>query len=182
MKFMVRMAALTLAVWLILSGCSGGGGDRTTASGNDQVAEEDRFGGTLTVGIGVPIVNDLLDPHRSASPGNSRIQRSLFDSLVVELPNSEYGPWLAKRWDISDDGLTYTFYLRDDVTFTDGTKLDAEAVKFSFDRIRELPNPGLALNYIGSARHPSEIIRPRVRPVIMICGSAHNTGRTRMAF
>ena len=163
MKSIIRAAMLTLAAWLILSGCSGGGGGQTLVSGSDQVAEEDRYGGTLTVGIGVPIVSDLLDPHRSASPGNSRIQRSLFDSLVVELPNHEYGPWLARRWEISDDGLTYTFYLRDDVTFTDGTKLDAEAVKFNFDRIRELPNPGLALNYIGSLQETEVVDEYTVR-------------------
>lgn len=150
MKSMKKMTSLTLILLMaLLSACSGGNGQQAAAGGS-EVAEGDRYGGSLSVGIGVPIVSDLLDPHRSASPGNSRIQRSLFDSLVVELPNNEYGPWLAKKWEVSEDGLTYTFYLRDDVTFTDGTKLDAEAVKFNFDRIKTLENPGLALNYIGS--------------------------------
>ena len=43
-------------------------------------------------------------------------------------------PGLAESWEISDDGLTYTFRLREGVTFHDGTTMDAEDVKFSYDR------------------------------------------------
>lgn len=145
---------------LILSGCSElNSGTNANSVSNSATNKQDsktnealtpKEGGTLLVGIGVPIVSDLLDPHRSASPGNSRVQRSLFDSLVVELPNGEFGPWLATSWEISEDGLTYTFNLSDDVKFTDGTVFNAEAVKFNFDRILSLESPGLALNYIGS--------------------------------
>ena len=45
-------------------------------------------------------------------------------------------PGWRKAWEISDDGLTYTFKLHDGVTFHDGTGMDAEDVKFSLDRAR----------------------------------------------
>ena len=47
----------------------------------------------------------------------------------------EIEPALAKSWDIAPDGLTYTFHLRDGVKFHDGTDFNADAVKFTFDRM-----------------------------------------------
>ncbi|MCQ4823145.1 ABC transporter substrate-binding protein, partial [Eubacterium callanderi] len=47
----------------------------------------------------------------------------------------EVKPALAESWDISDDGLTYTFHLRKGVTFTDGEPFNAQAVKQNFDAI-----------------------------------------------
>ncbi len=63
-------------------------------------------------------------------------QNMVFEPLVV---NTEEGikPWLAKDWDISDDGLEYTFYLREDVNFSDGENFNAEAVKLNMDAILE---------------------------------------------
>ena len=53
----------------------------------------------------------------------------------------EVEPALAESWEISDDGKTYTFDLRDGVTFHDGTPLTAEAVKFNFDRMLKEDHP-----------------------------------------
>jgi peptide/nickel transport system substrate-binding protein len=50
-------------------------------------------------------------------------------------------PGLAERWDISDDGRTYTFHLRQGVTFHDGTPFDAQAVKFNFNRMLDENHP-----------------------------------------
>ncbi len=55
--------------------------------------------------------------------------------------STEPVPWLATRWTISPDGKTYTFTLRRNVTFTDGAPLDAQAVKFTFDRNLRLKGP-----------------------------------------
>src|SRR5690606_40804787 len=48
--------------------------------------------------------------------------------------STELEPGLAERWDVSDDGLVYRFYLRQGVTFHDGTPFNAEAVKFRIER------------------------------------------------
>jgi peptide/nickel transport system substrate-binding protein len=77
-----------------------------------------------------------------AYPIGSEIILNIFDTLVAwKAPDfTELEGRLAESWDISDDGLIYTFKLRDGVLFQDGTPFDAEAVKFSFERTLEL-NP-----------------------------------------
>ena len=58
--------------------------------------------------------------------------RNCYDTLVVR-ENGEFKAGLAETWDISDDGLTYTFHLKEGVKFSDGTDLNAEAVKTSLE-------------------------------------------------
>jgi peptide/nickel transport system substrate-binding protein len=57
------------------------------------------------------------------------------DPLVIVAPDGTYQPALATAWEISEDATTYTFTLREDVVFQDGTPFNAEAVKFNYDRI-----------------------------------------------
>jgi peptide/nickel transport system substrate-binding protein len=107
-------------------------------------------GGELVFGFdGAAITEFVLDPEKSLYAPHHRVMRSIFDSLVVALPGHRFGPWLAKSWEVSPDGLTYTFHLRDDVTFHDGTKFDAEAVKFNLDRIKDPKNALYAISDIG---------------------------------
>jgi len=61
------------------------------------------------------------------------ISRQVLDGLVTEDQDGSIKPWLATDWKVSDDGLTYTFTLKDGVKFTDGTTLDAAAVAYNFD-------------------------------------------------
>ena len=74
-----------------------------------------------------------LDPANSAAAGLNPL-RLLFDTLVVQGSDSTPRPGLAQSWTISDGGKAYTFKLKDNVRFHDGTPLDAHAVKFSLDR------------------------------------------------
>lgn len=62
---------------------------------------------------------------------------SVYDKLIDVDPEGELEPMLATDWRASEDGETYTLSLREDVEFQDGTKFDAEAVKFNLDRYRE---------------------------------------------
>ena len=62
--------------------------------------------------------------------------RQLYDSLVEQDPETgEITPWLAESWEINDDATEFTFHLRDDVTFSDGTPFTADVVKANFDDI-----------------------------------------------
>jgi peptide/nickel transport system substrate-binding protein len=61
----------------------------------------------------------------------------LYNTLVDVSLDGEILPELATEWEMSDDGTSYTFTLREGVTFHDGTTLDAAAVKFSLDRVRD---------------------------------------------
>lgn len=79
---------------------------------------------------------DIRDINPHLYSGEMAAQNMVFESLVK---NTDEGvePWLAKSWDISEDGKEYTFYLREDVEFTDGEKFNAKAVKLNFDAIIE---------------------------------------------
>ncbi|MCU1440859.1 MAG: transporter substrate-binding protein [Rhodoglobus sp.] len=61
------------------------------------------------------------------------ISYNVLDSLVSLDENSQVVPWLAEKWEESDDGLSWTFTLKDGVGFTDGTPVNAEAVAYNFD-------------------------------------------------
>jgi peptide/nickel transport system substrate-binding protein len=78
---------------------------------------------------------DTLDPNITTFSDSLRIARHLFDPLVEQPAAGEFIPALATSWEVNDTADVYTFELRDDVTFHDGTPFDAEAVKFTFDRI-----------------------------------------------
>jgi len=83
-----------------------------------------------------------LDPHAVTAVNDFRILMNLYDGLVRYKDGTlEPEPGLAESWDISDDGLTYTFKLREGVTFHDGSSLDAEAVKFNFERMLDENHP-----------------------------------------
>lgn len=67
--------------------------------------------------------------------------RNVAESLTDQDPDTgKIIPWLAKSWEISDDALTYTFHLRDNVTFSNGERFDAKAVKAAFDSDKALAN------------------------------------------
>jgi len=80
-------------------------------------------------------LGDNMDPAKTAALQSGITLRLVGDTLIAKDFDGNFVPHLAKSWDISEDGLTWTFTLRDDVIFHDGTPLDAEAVRFSFDRI-----------------------------------------------
>jgi peptide/nickel transport system substrate-binding protein len=77
-----------------------------------------------------------LDPTSAAAGAiDSVLYSNVFEGLTRFMSDGSVVPGLAESWEISDDGLTYTFSLRSGVTFHDGTTMDAEDVKFTLDRI-----------------------------------------------
>ncbi len=83
-----------------------------------------------------------LDPHAVTAVNDFRILVNVYDGLTRYKDGTlEVEPSLAESWDISDDGKTYTFKLREGVSFHDGTPFNAEAVKFNFDRMLNEDHP-----------------------------------------
>jgi peptide/nickel transport system substrate-binding protein len=122
-----RAALLSAFVLAAVTACSTGDGKDT------PTAAEPRSGGSLVyAGEQEP---DCWDPHTSAQDVTAFVQRPVFDSLVHQTPDGELEPWLAEKWTVADGGKSYVFTLREGVTFTDGSKLDAAAVKANFDHI-----------------------------------------------
>jgi peptide/nickel transport system substrate-binding protein len=91
-------------------------------------------GGDFTFGYSSSFV-DVLDPHVTSQSVSHFIMANVFDPLVYLRANGEFAAGLAESWTSSPDGLVWTFKLKRGVTFHDGTPFDAQAVKFSFDRM-----------------------------------------------
>jgi peptide/nickel transport system substrate-binding protein len=90
---------------------------------------------SITVAIQLEPPN--LDPTGGAAQAiDSVLYSNVFEGLTRFMADGSVVAGLAQSWDISEDGLTYTFMLHDGVTFHDGTTMDAEDVKFSLDRAR----------------------------------------------
>ena len=66
-----------------------------------------------------------LDASIWSGDSDNQISRQIFDSLIYSPEAGVFVPWLAESWEIAEDGLTYTFKLREDVTFHDGTPFNA---------------------------------------------------------
>jgi peptide/nickel transport system substrate-binding protein len=121
--FAMLFCALSLAA---VAGCSSG-----STSGTE--AGTPHSGGSITYATDEE--PDCWDPHTSPQDVTAFLQRPIYDSLVYQTPDGSLEPWLATRWRLSKDGKVYTFELRKDVTFHDGSRLDAPAVKANFDHI-----------------------------------------------
>ncbi|UWR76446.1 ABC transporter substrate-binding protein [Phaeobacter inhibens] len=90
-----------------------------------------------TVTVALQLEPPHLDPTSAAAGAIDQVLYSnVFEGLTRFMGDGSVVPGLAESWEISEDGLTYTFSLQDGVTFHDGTTMDAEDVKFSLDRAR----------------------------------------------
>lgn len=122
--FAALALALALLSTLVLAGC----------------AKKDQAGGATTPAVERPVRLSLgwtpnLDPAIGADEAASIAQVNIYDSLVFPKLDGTVAPCLAERWDESPDGLTYTFYLRQDVKFHNGDPLTADDVVFSMQRL-----------------------------------------------
>ena len=81
---------------------------------------------------------DNLDPWLSAASDTEAVFHNVFEGLVLFDETGALIPGLAESWDISDDGLTYTFHLRDDVTFHNGKAFSAEDVVYTYESLSGL--------------------------------------------
>ena len=85
--------------------------------------------------IGMVLEPPGLDPTSGNAAATDEVTyANIFEGLTRIDETGAVQPDLAQSWDISDDGLTYTFHLHDGVKFHDGTPLTADVVKFSLDR------------------------------------------------
>ena len=97
-----------------------------------------------------------LDPHRASGVPTANLLRDLFEGLTTTAPNGRIVPGAAGRWDVSRDGMTYTFYLRDDGRWSNGDPLTADDFVFGF---RRSVDPETAAAY-GRMLAPIQNARP----------------------
>lgn len=136
-----RVLSLCLAGLMAasLTGCGGAGNaaETTAAAGAENSAAASEAGASEgkeeLVFVNYRDIRDL-NPHLYA--GEMYAQEMLYETLV-NITADGYEGCLAESWDITDDGRTYTFHIRDGVKFSDGEVCDANAIKANFDAIIE---------------------------------------------
>ena len=132
----IRPLALTAAGALLLTACGGGGDSVDTGGGGGG-------GGDDVLVAAVSAQPDQLDPHVTTAYPSFQVLENVYDTLVA--PSAEdltMEGSLAESWETSDDQLTWTFSLREGVTFHDGSEFDSADVVYSYNRIidEELSN------------------------------------------
>lgn len=155
---MKKPIALLLTLGMVLSLTACGGGDKPSAggesagsgaagtetggsTGNDAGSDAGSAGSDtadrddLTVILGAEF--STLDPLALPSVAEINFCSNIFDGLVTLDAEGKVQPMLASDWDVSEDGLSYTFHLREGITFHNGDEMDAEDVKLSVDRFIE---------------------------------------------
>lgn len=144
---LLACGAVAAAAMLVLSGCSGGN-------------EGGEGGGKDTVRIAIDADGGCLDPGTLDMRVTLQWSRQMADSLLYMDPEGVPQPWLATEFEVNEDATEYTFKLRDDVTFTDGSTLDAETVKANFDRMAELGADAWAAQAHIAGYETTEVVDP----------------------
>lgn len=154
MKLRRVFMVMLLAVAMIVTACSSGANDQPANDNQNQNGEqaggsgEPKYGGVYRMAIGAAA--PMLDPHKTSSINTHNLIGLVYSKLVTyktgegtEYTDYEVVPDLAEDWEMSEDGMTYTFYLRDakwqNVPPVNGREVVAEDVVATMERIRSLP-------------------------------------------
>src|SRR3989449_8665427 len=124
-------------------------------------AQAPKRGGTLRVSYGNEIAH--LDFHTAPGYEMMWVAMNVGCGLVNITPDGKFVPDAAESWQASPDGRLYTFKLRKNVLFHDGTPVDAAAVKFSIDRIRD-PETKSGMRTFFEAVQSVEVVDPSTGP------------------
>lgn len=152
MKKTLRLLLIMMLALCLLTACGGGdeqpGAPQAAEPAGDGTYSDDYYTVTLTAGF--PLYSD---PAVATAAVEYVAIANLYDPLVMISLDGSVLPHLAKSWEISDDGLTYTFHLRQGVQFHDGSELTAADVAYSMERLLTI-GQGLAYlfsDYVASA-------------------------------
>src|SRR5699024_11858097 len=136
MKRFLKSIGFTLLAVFVLSACvtgthsnegsnANGGGEGNGNNGgsddNDTIAFQENI--------------QTMDPHDESSGIDISVALTMYETLLTPDADGELQPLLAEDYEVDDESKNFTFFLRDDVEFTDGEKFNAEAVKANFERI-----------------------------------------------
>jgi peptide/nickel transport system substrate-binding protein len=141
--FLARIP-LALAAGGLLAAC-GGAAAPTTGGGGPSTASAAAGGGSGSGGSTLTIALDAfppkMDPMQSTAYVDRQVYMAVYDALVTFDKSLAIKPGLADSWEISQDGLTYTFHLHPGISFHDGTPFNAQAVVFNTKRYQDPSSP-----------------------------------------
>src|SRR5215210_3526442 len=144
-RFMRRTIGVVGALLLVgAAACTGGNEESPQPSGGAGAT-----GDTIRVAISEPV--GVLNPQDYT--GNHVVLTMVYEPLLRYGADGSLEPGLAESYEASDDGLSYTFALRQGVNFQDGTPFDAEAAKFNLERWVGVPDH----NWLGASNYISSV-------------------------
>ncbi len=121
----MKKVSIFTKAFVFMSVLIAGAGFFLVPSARAQISE-------LRIGIGIDA--DTLNPQEQTTSLPMNMCELIYDTLLYQTPDAKLEPRLATRYEVSQDGLTYTIHLRKGVKFSDGTSFDAKAAKLTFDR------------------------------------------------
>jgi len=151
---------------ILLTGCELFGGNNTTTQPKKAVklpADKQVY---ITPQIGIPDIT-TLDPALASDQASITAIQMIFTGLVQVDDKLQIHPQLAQSWDVSSDGLTWTFHLRPNLKFSDGSPLTSQDVAYSIDRaLQPTTQSTVAPNYLALVRDSDELLAGRVTTLI----------------
>ncbi|TDQ38300.1 ABC transporter substrate-binding protein [Aureibacillus halotolerans] len=137
MKKSTILSVLFTMLLLLLAACGGNNSSQSDAPTDDASSEETSSSPSQGGEIAIPIVGDpIFNPwHPNAYAESNVVNRILFSGLTKPGKDTAPAPSLATEWSASEDGLTWTFKLRDDVKWHDGEAFTADDVVFTFNTL-----------------------------------------------
>ena len=140
MKKFLTVALAILLILSMLTGCGGNSGENTAsgeADGEEQAATPEgiKTGGTIIIGQSAEPIT--LNPNGRTDDAIQVVAQNVFSRLLKTNNNEEIILDLATGYTVSEDGLTYTFTLPENVNFHDGEPMTSDDVKFTFETIIE---------------------------------------------
>jgi len=132
-----KIIAVSLTIMLILSACSGSSPTLSGGEGRDSLV------------FGIEADADIMDPTRVGDNITQSLLGNIFEPIVRQDADGNIVPGLADSWDISDDGLEYTFYLASDVTFHDGVPVTVEDVEYTVEMYMASDYTGPYMGFIN---------------------------------
>ena len=143
----VTAILLVMALIIVLGGCQDkkdGQKESQTDNSSQEATGKPVMGGPIVVGIPQDL-EDSLDPHKSVAAGTKEVLFNIYEGLVKPDEEGNYTDAVAKSHEISEDGKVYTFALRENVKFHDGTVVTVQDVKYSIERCAGINGDGTPL-------------------------------------
>ncbi|HIV82065.1 MAG TPA: glutathione ABC transporter substrate-binding protein [Candidatus Salinicoccus merdavium] len=147
------LVPLMLVFMFVLAACTDDVNVDEQAEG-DSTSEDGGQGGDLTIGMSNEPVT--MDPHTSNDIPSAQLRTQIYDTLVAQNLDMEIGEGLAKDWEQVDDN-TWSFTLKEDVTFHNGSEFTAEDVKATIDRLLD-PAVGSSVAFMFEMVEEIEVV------------------------
>jgi len=190
---MKRRGVITLifaSFIIILAACSGSNSsEETKDTSENNTNTEQTTKDTIKIAMSTEV--DNLDPYISAATDTMSMMDNVFDGLLDTNEKGELVPAIAEDYEISEDGLTYTFQLKEGVLFHDGSELTSEDVVYSYERlggldggdplssefatIESIEAPSETEVVITLKEHNSAFLAANIRPILPADYEEQNT-------